>query len=83
MWVNDRKHAITGYARTHWHEDFAEAHRLYLTNPDLLHELSPERFKLVNDCYKRMLVSSRRVALVTKFKVLKSKREANLALLLA
>jgi hypothetical protein len=39
-----RRHGITSYARTCPSEDFAETHRLFVLNPKLLKELSPERY---------------------------------------
>jgi len=46
-----RKEAITSYARTCAEEDFAETHRLYVLNPSLLEELSPERYKHMRQAY--------------------------------
>lgn len=43
LFQTNRKNAITSYARTRWSEDVAEAHRLWVTNPDKLYDLSPER----------------------------------------
>ncbi|BAG41483.1 hypothetical protein [Ralstonia phage phiRSL1] len=55
IYTDDRRNGITGYGRSHWQEDFAEAHRLYLLNPDLLRTLSVERLKLVERCYRAVL----------------------------
>lgn len=55
IYARDRRNGITGYGRSHWQEDFAEAHRLYLLNPDLLRDLSVERLKLVECCYRAVL----------------------------
>lgn len=55
LWTTDRKHAITSYARTLPREDFAEAHRLWATNPGLLKELSPERWELQSEVYLYLL----------------------------
>lgn len=46
-----RSKAITSYARSHWREDLAESHRLYVLNPKLLTELSPDRYDAIHRIY--------------------------------
>jgi hypothetical protein len=74
LFANDRRHAVTSYARSCWQEDFAEAHRLFILNPDLLRHLSAERYDLVAACYTR-IIGQRKLA---GFKVAPTKRSANL-----
>jgi hypothetical protein len=54
-----RREAVTSYARSHWREDLAESHRLFVLNPKLLKELSPERFHAIRDLYKALLNTER------------------------
>lgn len=47
---------ISSYARRSGaEEDFAETHRLFVLNPKLLKELSPERFEFMQWCYWQLL----------------------------
>jgi hypothetical protein len=47
-----RGKAITSYAKSHWREDLAESHRLYVLNPKLLKELSPDRYDAIHRLYE-------------------------------
>lgn len=71
LYTTDRKHGITSYARTHWHEDFAEAHRLWCTNPDRLKELSESRWELHREIYRLLLGTDRK-----ELRIKKSKRSS-------
>lgn len=57
-----RRSAITSYAKVHPMEDFAESHRLFLLNPKLLKELSPERYAFVRNCWTLLLGKRRKTA---------------------
>lgn len=47
IYTEQRKQAVTSYARVHPDEDFAESFRLWALNPKLLKELSPERHRFI------------------------------------
>lgn len=66
LFKTQRKLAITSYARSHPHEDFAEAHRLWALNPGLLKELSPERWELQDEIYLFLLGSGRHAYRIRK-----------------
>ncbi len=45
------KQGVTSYARSHWREDIAESHRLFVLNPKLLNELSSHRHDAIRAMY--------------------------------